>query len=111
MAVGVPGELRGLKKAHEDYGKLDWNILIQPSIDLAESGININKHMYTNMISQEARIRNDPGLRSVIFFSNDTTKNRAHRHDLLMKFDKDFRPFRHFRHLSRQSHDVEATSC
>ena len=64
-AVGVPGELRGLKKAHEKYGKLPWADLIQPSIDLAEAGTRIGKHMYKNLIvsSTLASVKKDPGLR------------------------------------------------
>ena len=61
-AVGVPGELRGLHMAHQKYGKLQWAELIQPSIDLARAGININKHMHANMKRSEKNIKDDPGL-------------------------------------------------
>ena len=65
LAVGVPGELRGLKKAHEDYGKLEWSRLVQPSIDLARAGTPIGKHMfrYMNIRSTNTAIQNDPGLK------------------------------------------------
>lgn len=36
LAVGVPGELRGLKKAHDMWGKLKWADLVQPAVDLAK---------------------------------------------------------------------------
>lgn len=65
MAVGVPGELRGLKKAHEDYGKLEWSRLVQPSIYLARAGTPIGKHMfrYMKLNSTKRAIQNDTGLK------------------------------------------------
>ncbi|KAF9501747.1 gamma-glutamyltranspeptidase [Pleurotus eryngii] len=36
LAVGVPGELRGLEEAYRRWGTLPWSRLVQPSIDLAK---------------------------------------------------------------------------
>ncbi len=38
LAAGVPGTVAGLVKAHEKYGKLSWDKLVQPAIDLAANG-------------------------------------------------------------------------
>lgn len=38
LAAGVPGAVDGMVKAHEKYGKLPWEELLQPSIDLAANG-------------------------------------------------------------------------
>ena len=37
-AVGVPGTVDGMFEIHQKYGKLKWEDLIQPSINLAENG-------------------------------------------------------------------------
>ncbi len=36
LAVGVPGVTAGMVEAHNKYGKLDWPVLLQPAIRLAE---------------------------------------------------------------------------
>lgn len=38
LAVGVPGTVAGLWKAHQKYGSKPWKELLQPAIDLAEKG-------------------------------------------------------------------------
>lgn len=38
LAAGVPGTVDGLWKAHQRFGKFDWNDLLKPAIRLAEEG-------------------------------------------------------------------------
>ncbi|KAI9509410.1 gamma-glutamyltranspeptidase-domain-containing protein [Russula earlei] len=44
LAVGVPGEVRGLSEAHRRWGKLPWRRLVQPSAELA-SGWAVGKEL------------------------------------------------------------------
>ena len=44
LAVAVPGELRGLKKAHDLWGTLPWSELVEPSIELAR-GWTVSKEL------------------------------------------------------------------
>lgn len=38
LAVGVPGVVDGMVKAHKKYGSLKWADLVQPSVELAAKG-------------------------------------------------------------------------
>src|ERR1700761_4827422 len=45
LASGVPGSVDGMVEAHKKYGKLKWEELVQPAIDLARNGFKITKRM------------------------------------------------------------------
>jgi gamma-glutamyltranspeptidase / glutathione hydrolase len=42
-SVGVPGTVAGLYLAHNKYGLLPWESLLQPAIDLAEKGFPLSQ--------------------------------------------------------------------
>jgi gamma-glutamyltranspeptidase / glutathione hydrolase len=41
-SVAVPGLLAGLEHAHAAYGSLDWPDLVEPAIELARTGVEVN---------------------------------------------------------------------
>lgn len=41
LACGVPGTVAGMAEAHNKYGKLSWQEVIQPAITLAENGFEL----------------------------------------------------------------------
>ena len=41
-AVGVPGTVGGLALAHQRFGRLPWNDIVQPAVRLAEQGIELD---------------------------------------------------------------------
>lgn len=43
LGAGVPGTVDGMVKAHEKYGSLPWEVLVQPAIDLAEEGFPLTE--------------------------------------------------------------------
>ncbi|HWK56330.1 MAG TPA: gamma-glutamyltransferase [Parapedobacter sp.] len=43
LASGVPGSVDGMVKAHARYGQLDWAMLLQPAIRLAQQGFAITE--------------------------------------------------------------------
>lgn len=46
LAIGVPGTVAGLFKAHQQYGKLEWSELVHPAVTLAENGFKFNWSLY-----------------------------------------------------------------
>ncbi len=57
-AVGVPGTLRMLEKAHQQHGKLPWAQLFQPAIALAEKGFKITPRLH-ELLMADRPLRKD----------------------------------------------------
>ena len=47
LAVGVPGELRGMELVHRELGNLSWPAIFQPIIRMAEEGFVYNHQTFT----------------------------------------------------------------
>ena len=46
LAVGVPGVMRMLERAHRDHGRLAWAELFAPAIELAERGFEVSPRLH-----------------------------------------------------------------
>jgi len=68
-AIGVPGTVAGLLLAHSKYGKLPWHDVVQPAIDLASKGFEMNWSLYFDAKKYEAKSDEFPFLNS--FFRID----------------------------------------
>jgi len=64
LSVAVPGELRGLEKAHRRWGSLPWKRLVQPSVELA-AGWEVDVELSRRIPVRELILRSDSWL---IFF-------------------------------------------
>ena len=73
ISVGVPGLIRMLELAHHEHGKLPWNQLFQPAINLAEKGFSIS-HRLANLLSSEKILRHTPSARSYFYTADGKDK-------------------------------------
>lgn len=74
-AVAVWGELRGLQLAHERHGTVPWDVLVQPSISLAEEGIAVNSHLAQSIQSVSPFLLEQPSSVNLKNFLLSTTTN------------------------------------
>lgn len=62
LAVGVPGEVKGLYEVWQKYGKLPWASLVEPAIQLARDGFPLQKYLASLIQSSLSSILADKGL-------------------------------------------------
>lgn len=60
LAVGVPGTVAGLWKAHQELGSLPWADLVAPAVKLARDGIPISYSLYTGFARSKSRFDQYP---------------------------------------------------
>jgi len=83
-ASGVPGTVYGLGYAHKKYGKLPWDILIYPAVNLAKFGFDLDYHntlllnsnRYRKFLSNDVEskkifLKNGPFQINELFIQND----------------------------------------
>ncbi len=58
-SVGVPGTVRLLEQAHQQFGKLPWRDLLQPAIALAEDGFEVSPRLH-GLLASDPSLRNNP---------------------------------------------------
>ncbi|KAF3596304.1 hypothetical protein DY000_02027545 [Brassica cretica] len=82
LSVAVPGEVAGLYQAWTNNGRrVQWKQLVEPSIKLARDGFVVGPHLAFALSTNEEKIRNDTGLKSVFVIGDklltkgDTCKN------------------------------------
>ncbi|MBL8693593.1 MAG: gamma-glutamyltransferase [Planctomycetes bacterium] len=56
LAAGVPGSVAGLFEAHQKLGQLPWPELVQPAVELAESGFVMDAGLSAVIASERKRL-------------------------------------------------------
>ncbi|MCS3454583.1 gamma-glutamyltranspeptidase/glutathione hydrolase [Aeromonas sp. BIGb0405] len=72
-SVGVPGTVRALALAHQQYGKLPWASLFEPAITLAEQGFAISPRLGT-LLAKEPYLARDKEARAYFYQADGTPK-------------------------------------
>ncbi|MEE2667851.1 MAG: gamma-glutamyltransferase, partial [Pseudomonadota bacterium] len=49
ISVGVPGMIRFLEQAHKKFGKLEWSVLLEYPIRLAEEGFELSPALHRTL--------------------------------------------------------------
>ena len=63
--AGVPGTVRGMALAHQQFGKLPWKTVVMPAVRLAQDGFTLDAHQ-ANSINNIVTVADDfPELRRV----------------------------------------------
>lgn len=72
LSVAVPTELKGLHELHKKYGKLTWEEIVQPVIEIAENGFTVTNYLATILVERGDKIRDRKALRfRKIVFASD----------------------------------------
>ena len=65
LAVGVPGTVAGLWKAHQELGNLPWADLVAPAVALAREGIPITYTLQRSFAGNQRRFQQYPSSAAV----------------------------------------------
>jgi gamma-glutamyltranspeptidase/glutathione hydrolase len=74
LAVGVPGELRGLALALARHGRLSFADVVQPAIRIAREGFAIEAHLAAQIASGRDRLAADPELARVFLHEDGSPR-------------------------------------
>lgn len=72
-AVGAPGALAMLKKAHDTHGKLPWNTLFEDAITLAQTGFKISPRLHF-LLNRDKYLKTKEPARSYFYTSEGNAK-------------------------------------
>ena len=70
LAVGVPGTVAGLYKAHQELGSLPWEDLVGPALEMAREGIPLTYSLQTGFARSASRFRQYPSSAKKFFKSD-----------------------------------------
>jgi gamma-glutamyltranspeptidase/glutathione hydrolase len=70
LGVGVPGSPRGLHEFHQRLGRMPFEAVVAPAIELARKGFRVDEWLNEDLIGARAKLARHPGARA-LFFEGD----------------------------------------
>ncbi len=67
LSVGTPGTVKLMYETHKAHGKLAWSDLVQPAIDLAESGFEVSARLNKLITNDVERLSVHPDTKAYFF--------------------------------------------
>lgn len=64
-AVAVPGTIAGLQAVHQKYGRLPWQTLLEPAIQLAEDGFMVSDRTASIITLRQEALAANPAARKI----------------------------------------------
>ncbi|TNE98745.1 MAG: gamma-glutamyltransferase [Deltaproteobacteria bacterium] len=83
FAVGTPGLVAGVIRAHQRYGKLPLSKVVQPAIELAEKGFKVYPELAIALEAKKDVLGSFPSSKKIFFKGDDVLKEG----DLLVQKD------------------------
>lgn len=77
-AVGVPGAMRLLEQAHNEHGRLPWDVLFEPAIALAEDGFDVSPRLH-GLLERFAGFARVPAFREYFYDDDGVPHPVGHR--------------------------------
>jgi len=78
MAIGVPGTVAGLYRAHEKFGMLNWEVLVQPAIDLALNGFIVDRFLEKSLEENLGDFKPFPPTMTIFTKSGEVIREGEH---------------------------------
>lgn len=67
LSVGVPGNIRLIETAHQKWGRLKWQKLFKPAIDLADNGFAISPALHARLTQMQPALADYPAIRTMYY--------------------------------------------
>ena len=74
LAPGVPGTVAGFELAHQTYGRLPWERLVEPAVRLAEDGILLTPYLAGSLASAAESFEPFPASKRAFLKSDGTPR-------------------------------------
>ncbi len=83
LSSGTPGTVHGMYEIHKKFGKLSWEVLIDPSIKLASEGFRVTNELAQALKSEQVKLGKSNNTKKIFFKNEEPLK----KDDLLVQTD------------------------